>query len=140
MKAYEINHQVAKYYTKKRACVNFEVGLCRRGRLRGDVVALQMSGLITIVEVKSSPADFKSDRKWELYREFCHKFYFAMTPETFERIDFPANVGLMLVTVNKVVVKQPSRTEAMYSDTHSNLIIRMAFRSSDYNRYRRTNP
>ena len=45
---------------------------------RADLVALDRAGLIVIVEIKSSRADFLADRKWPDYRAFCDRFYFAV--------------------------------------------------------------
>src|SRR5919202_1113935 len=56
-----------------------EFGLAN-GR-RADLVALAPCGLLTIVEIKSSVADFRADRKWPDYEDFCDRFYFAV-PET----------------------------------------------------------
>lgn len=61
-----------------------EVGL-PNGR-RADILALSAKGEITIVEVKSSVADFRSDLKWPEYREFCDRLLFAVAP------DFPAGL------------------------------------------------
>ena len=57
-----------------------EVGL-RNGR-RADIMAIDPQGGITIVEVKSSSADFRSDHKWPDYTDFCDRYYFAV-PEHF---------------------------------------------------------
>lgn len=48
---------------------------------RADISGLDRSGNITIVEVKSSPADFRSDRKWPQYLDYCDRFFFAVDPE-----------------------------------------------------------
>ena len=56
----------------------------RNGR-RADVLALDGKGLFTIVEVKTSVADFQSDAKWPDYLDFCDFYYFGV-PE-----DFPAS-------------------------------------------------
>jgi hypothetical protein len=45
---------------------------------RADVLALGREGELAIVEIKSSIADFKSDRKWGEYRAFCDRLYFAV--------------------------------------------------------------
>ena len=45
---------------------------------RADLVALDRAGLITLIEVKASRADFLADRKWRDYLEFCDRFYFAV--------------------------------------------------------------
>lgn len=41
-------------------------------------MALGSDGTITIVEIKSCRADYMADRKWEDYRDFCDRFYFAV--------------------------------------------------------------
>ncbi len=48
---------------------------------RADIAGLDRSGNITIVEVKSSRADFRSDRKWQQYLDYCDRFFFAVDPE-----------------------------------------------------------
>jgi hypothetical protein len=46
---------------------------------RADVLALQPDGDIVIIEVKSSIEDFRADRKWREYRDFCDALYFAVS-------------------------------------------------------------
>lgn len=48
---------------------------------RADVLALDLKGSILIVEIKSSPADYRSDSKWPEYRDYCDQLYFAIPPE-----------------------------------------------------------
>jgi hypothetical protein len=45
---------------------------------RADVMALAPDGMIAIIEVKSSVVDFRADRKWGDYRDFCDALYFAV--------------------------------------------------------------
>lgn len=45
---------------------------------RADIVAVTSQGAVSIVEVKSGIADFRSDAKWSEYRPFCDRFYFAV--------------------------------------------------------------
>ena len=45
---------------------------------RADLVALDRTGMITLVEVKASRADFLADRKWPAYLKYCNRFYFAV--------------------------------------------------------------
>lgn len=56
-----------------------EVGL-PNGR-RADVMALGPRGEIAIVEVKSGIEDYRVDRKWGEYLDYCDAFYFAVAPE-----------------------------------------------------------
>ncbi len=53
---------------------------------RADVAAIGANGDITIVEIKSSVADFRADNKWPEYIPFCDRFYFAVSH------DFPQNL------------------------------------------------
>lgn len=48
---------------------------------RVDLMALGPKGELTIVEVKSSLEDYRTDRKWAEYQAFCDTFYFAVSPE-----------------------------------------------------------
>jgi hypothetical protein len=61
---------------------------------RADVLALGTEGELIIVEIKSSVADFKSDRKWPEYRAFCDRLYFAV-PDGFPRELIPGDCGLI---------------------------------------------
>ena len=62
---------------------------------RADVLALGRDGELVIVEIKSSVADFKGDRKWREYRAFCDRLYFAI-PEQFPQELIPEECGLMV--------------------------------------------
>lgn len=62
---------------------------------RVDVIALAPDGRLTIVEIKSSVTDFRTDRKWPDYEEFCDRFYFAV-PETVPLDILPEDRGLIL--------------------------------------------
>jgi hypothetical protein len=70
-----------------------EFGLAN-GR-RADVIALGRGGEIAIVEIKSSIADFRADRKWPEYRAFCDRLYFAVAA-SFPRDLIPAECGLVV--------------------------------------------
>ncbi len=62
---------------------------------RADVLALGPAGEIFIVEIKSSLADFRSDRKWPDYCDFSDRFYFA-TAADFDHRALPAGQGLIV--------------------------------------------
>lgn len=65
-----------------------------RDGLRMDVCALGPKGEIWCVEVKSSRADFITDRKWEGYLGWCDRFFFAV-PESFPDELLPLEHGLI---------------------------------------------
>jgi hypothetical protein len=62
---------------------------------RADIIALAPDGSLTIVEIKSSVADFRADRKWPDYESFCDRFYFAV-PETVPFDILPEDRGLIV--------------------------------------------
>jgi hypothetical protein len=62
---------------------------------RADLIALAPDGVVTIVEIKSSVADLRADRKWPHYEEFCDRFYFAV-PETVPFDLLPDTTGVIL--------------------------------------------
>jgi hypothetical protein len=62
---------------------------------RADLVALGGDGEVWIVEIKSSVADFRADRKWLEYRLHCDRLFFATTLEVPCEI-FPPDTGLIV--------------------------------------------
>jgi hypothetical protein len=64
-------------------------------RRRADILALGRAGDLIIIEIKSSVADFRTDRKWTEYRDFADRFYFAV-PKTFPAALIPEDCGLMV--------------------------------------------
>lgn len=68
----------------------------KNGR-RADVIGLGKSGDVHIVEVKASIEDYRGDRKWPEYREFCDAFYFAVATDfPMEILPAPEECGLIL--------------------------------------------
>ena len=62
---------------------------------RADILALGKTGDLLIVEIKSSVADFRADRKWAFYREFADRLYFAV-PNEFPALLIPEECGLIV--------------------------------------------
>ena len=74
-------------------CVIAELALAS-GR-RADLVALGADGTVLIVEIKSSVADLRADRKWMAYRRHCDRLFFA-APIDMPRNVFPEDTGLIV--------------------------------------------
>ena len=55
-------------------------------RRRVDLIIMSNNGLITIIEIKSTPRDFRSDKKWGEYIEWADQFYFGVGD------NFPINI------------------------------------------------
>jgi len=64
-------------------------------RRRADILALGKTGDLMIIEIKSSVADFRADRKWALYRDFADRLYFAV-PNGFPLLLIPEECGLIV--------------------------------------------
>lgn len=62
---------------------------------RADLIAINTTGEIWIVEIKSSVMDYRSDAKWPEYREYCDRFFFAVAPD-FPLEILPDDVGVMI--------------------------------------------
>ena len=73
------------------ALVEFPLGIGRRV----DVAGLRRDGSFAVAEVKSSLADFRADKKWPEYLDFCDAFYFAV-PAGFPVEVLPRDMGLIV--------------------------------------------
>jgi hypothetical protein len=62
---------------------------------RVDVLALGKAGELIVVEVKSSVADFRADRKWASYKDYSDRLYFAV-PNEFPSLLIPEDCGLIV--------------------------------------------
>ena len=56
---------------------------------RADMMAIDSSGIITIVEIKVSRADLMGDCKWIDYLDYCDRFFWAV-PAAFDLAPFEA--------------------------------------------------
>ena len=54
--------------------------------LRVDIIALGLLDEIWIIECKSSQSDFKSDKKWQNYLDWCDRYFWAVDSK------FPINI------------------------------------------------
>ena len=66
-----------------------------RPRLRADLMALGYKGEIWIIECKSSRADFRADKKWQGYLEWCDRYFWAVDSD-FPTDLLPEETGLFI--------------------------------------------
>ena len=140
MNSDQIKQLITKYWTKKRWAVHAEVGLCKGGRLRADLVAISMGSQIAIIEVKSSVADFKNDKKVLGYAAYCDTLYFAMSSEVYQKVKHlvPSSIGVFVVTTHlKVRICKRARRNGVQPETRLNVVTRMAYRSADFTLHHR---
>lgn len=62
---------------------------------RADIMAISDAGEIWIVEIKSSPEDYRSDSKWPEYRDWCDRLFFAISNDMAPEI-MPLETGLIV--------------------------------------------
>ncbi|GJE58769.1 MmcB family DNA repair protein [Methylobacterium trifolii] len=92
---------------------------------RADVIALCGAGRLTIVEIKSSVADFRADRKWPDYRDFCDRFLFAI-PETVPESLIPAECGLIVADAFGALVVREAPEHALSPARRKAVTLRFA--------------
>jgi len=100
----------------------------RNGR-RADLIAIAPNGSFRIVEIKSSVADFRADRKWEEYLPFCDRFYFCVA-EDFPRDILPGDTGLIVADAYGATVLRESGETPMHASRRKALTLRYAHTAS----------
>ena len=79
---------------------------------RADVLGQDGKGRFTVVEIKSGLADFRTDAKWQDYREHCDRFYFAVGND-FPLDVLPANVGVIVADRFGAEIRREAALEPM---------------------------
>ena len=97
---------------------------------RADIVAVNGAGEVLIVEVKSSPADLRADRKWRDYLAACDRLYFAISEATPSAI-MPAEAGLILADPYGAEILREADMRRMASATRRALLLRFAQAAAD---------
>lgn len=97
---------------------------------RVDVMAIDRNGEFVIVEVKSTVADFRGDRKWHEYLAFCDRFYFAV-PTGFPIDMMPEDCGLIVADPYAAAVRRESLTRKLNTNRKRRQLIRFALAASN---------
>lgn len=98
--------------------------------LRVDVIALDDQGQVSIVECKSGLADFRSDLKWQSYRVWCDRFYFAVDA-AFPLDVLPDDVGLILADPWGAEIARPAPTHPLAPARRRALTLRLARKAAE---------
>ena len=97
---------------------------------RADIVAVNGEGEVMIVEIKSSPADLRADRKWRDYLPACDRLYFAISAATPAAI-MPADAGLILADAfGAEIIREPD-PRRMAAATRRAVLLRFAQAAAD---------
>ena len=97
---------------------------------RADIVALGPGGEIHVVEIKSSVADYRADRKWRDYRDDCDRFWFAIPRELPADI-IPADAGLILADLYGAGVEREAPEHRLAPARRRAVLLRFARAAAD---------
>jgi hypothetical protein len=92
---------------------------------RVDVIAVNGAGETAIVEIKTSAADYRGDRKWREYLEFCDRFYFAVGSR-FPLALLPADCGLIVADDYGAEILRPAAARPLASSRRRAQTLRLA--------------
>jgi hypothetical protein len=90
---------------------------------RADIMALSNDGVFRIVEVKSSSADFRADRKWQEYRTHCDRFYFAI-PLVLPAQELPGDAGLILADAHGAMLEREAPLHKLAPASRRAMLVR----------------
>lgn len=97
---------------------------------RADLIALAPDGVLRIVEVKSSHADFRADLKWPQYRGFCDRFYFAI-PASLDPALFPQDAGLIVADAHGALLAREAPAFPLAPARRRAMLLRFATMAAD---------
>jgi hypothetical protein len=97
---------------------------------RADVVALHGDGSLLIIEIKSSLADFRADRKWRDYCAHCDEFFFAIGAHMPAEI-MPAEAGLIIADDYGAEIVRPAPRLRIAPATRRAVLMRFAQAAAD---------
>ena len=90
---------------------------------RADLIALASDGVLRIVEIKSSHADFRADAKWMSYRAYCDLFYFAIPAEVATDA-FPQDAGLIVADAHDAMLLRESTAQRLAPVSRRAMLVR----------------
>lgn len=97
---------------------------------RADIVALGGDASLAIVEVKSSLADFRADRKWRDYRSHCDQLFFAVSAEMPVDV-LPQDAGLIVADAFGAEIVREAPVHRMAGATRRAMLLRFAVAAAD---------
>jgi hypothetical protein len=97
---------------------------------RADLVALAPDGALNIVEVKSSLEDFRADRKWPRYRDYCDRFYFAVPIELDSDV-FPTDAGLIVADAHGAMLAREAPSLPLASASRKAMLVRFGAHAAE---------
>ena len=97
---------------------------------RVDVMALDTSGGFSIIEVKSTVADFRNDVKWMEYLPYSDRFYFAVS-EHFPIGILPDDYGIIIADSFGATVEREAPEQSLNATRKRQQLRRFALTASE---------
>ena len=97
---------------------------------RVDVIGLNKGGQFTIVEIKSSVTDFRSDSKWPEYIAYGDRIYFAVA-NGFPLDILPDECGIMIADAYNAAIAKDSPVRKLNAARRRTQIVRFAKTAAD---------
>ena len=96
-----------------------------KNRRRVDLVITNDKGWIIIIEIKSSPKDFLSDKKWREYIDWADQFYFGVA-QNFPIEVLPKEHGIITTDGFDTFEARPSPVQKLNGSRRNTLVRKLA--------------
>ena len=131
-----LKEAAAGYWLKKGYSCYLEIAVMPWGKMRADMLGLNMKADLVMCEVKSSVSDYRTDKKWEKYLEYTDRLFFVFTQDVYlklheEHAEFKRlGVGVLVLSATSgyLECKIPAKRRKIQGIIRKNIIVRMAFR------------
>ena len=88
-------------------------------------------GALAIVEIKSSVADFRADRKWRDYAPYCDRLDFGVAARHAARLSCPRRPGLIVADAFGAEILREPPPRALPPATRRAVLLRFALAAAD---------
>ncbi len=94
---------------------------------RPDIACLAKDGEITLIEIKSSVADFRADQKWQDYKPWTDRLYFAVGDDfPLEMLPDESHCGIIVTDGFDCHIHQDAPLHKLAGARRSSVIRRLA--------------
>lgn len=133
-----LKHAAHSYFLKKGYACFSEIGVNSWGKLRADVLCLNMKSHLVLCEIKSSVQDYSSDTKWKGYLSYCNKMYFIFTEQVYEKLKARlqtdlkgTGIGILILDSisGRLKAVAPASERKMIGKLKKDIVVRMAWRN-----------
>lgn len=123
LRALKIRRGVVRQFQNMGVALISELTLANNRRV--DLIGIDRKGQVVIIEIKSSVEDFKVDKKWPEYQQFCDMFYFATLADVPADI-FPQSEGLIIADSYGCEIIREAEIQKLAGATRKALTMRFA--------------